>query len=308
MELNYHHLRYFRAVAHDGNLTRTAQRLNLSQSALSVQIRLLEERLGHALFERRGRQLHLTEAGRIALDHADAIFATGEELVGTLKQTGRARRALRVGALATLSRNFQIGFLRPALGLPDVEVILRSGTPGELLRALEMLAVDVVLLTQPPPADAATPFVSHRLAEQRVSLVGVPALLEGGADLKSLIASRPVILPSAESGVRFGFDALADRLGIRPQIAAEVDDMAMMRLMTREGVGLGVLPPIVVKDELEAGLLVEAGTLPGIVEAFFAVTAERRFPNPMVRVLIEQAATASGLGQEPRDHRLDQLW
>lgn len=293
MEMNYHHLRYFRAVAHDGNLTRTAQRLNLSQSALSMQIRQLEQRLGHALFERRGRRLHLTEAGRIALDHADAIFATGEELVATLKQTGRARRALRVGALATLSRNFQIAFLRPALGLPDVEVILRSGAPADLLRALEMLALDVVLLTQPPPPDAATPFVSHRIAEQRVSLVGAPALIGGETDLTALIATRPVILPTAESGVRGGFDALVDRLAVRPQIAAEVDDMAMMRLMTREGVGLGVLPPIVVRDELAAGLLVEAGTLPGIVEAFFAVTAERRFPNPLVRTLIERAEAMS---------------
>ncbi|MFX8652895.1 LysR family transcriptional regulator, partial [Acinetobacter baumannii] len=114
--LNYNHLRYFWAVAHDGNLTRTAARLNLTQSALSVQIRKLEERLGHALFERRGRQLHLTEAGRIALDHADAIFALGGELLGTLGNTGEARRILRVGSLATLSRNFQMAFLRPLLG------------------------------------------------------------------------------------------------------------------------------------------------------------------------------------------------
>ncbi|MGB0912700.1 MAG: LysR family transcriptional regulator, partial [Phaeobacter italicus] len=98
MPLNYHHLRYFWAVAHDGNLTRTAQRLNLSQSALSVQIKQLEERLGHPLFDRRGRQLHLTEAGRITLDHADAIFATGQELIATLQETGRSRQALRVGA------------------------------------------------------------------------------------------------------------------------------------------------------------------------------------------------------------------
>ena len=65
-DLNYHHLRYFWAVAHDGNLTRTAERLNLSQSALSSQIKQLEERIGQTLFERRGRALHLTEAGRIA--------------------------------------------------------------------------------------------------------------------------------------------------------------------------------------------------------------------------------------------------
>ena len=287
-ELNYNHLRYFWAVALDGNLTRTAARLNLSQSALSVQIRKLEERLGHTLFERRGRQLHLTEAGRIALDHAEAIFATGDELIGTLRETGRARQALRVGALATLSRNFQLGFLRPVLGRSDVEVILRSGSPAELLRALEALNLDVVLVNQAPARDAVTPFVSHRLAEQRVSLVGSPERLSGSHHLADLLGSHPVILPTSDSSVRTGFDALMDRLGIRPQIAAEVDDMAMMRLLVREGIGLAVLPPIVVKDELASGLLVEADRLPGIAETFYAVTIARRFPNPFLRMLIQQ--------------------
>ncbi|WP_329610531.1 LysR family transcriptional regulator [Jiella pelagia] len=78
-DLNFHHLRYFQTVAHDGNLTRAAERLNVSQSAVSTQIRQLEERLGQKLFERRGRSLILTEAGQIALDHADAIFTTGDE-------------------------------------------------------------------------------------------------------------------------------------------------------------------------------------------------------------------------------------
>ena len=287
-DLNYNHLRYFWAVAVDGNLTRTAARLNLSQSALSVQIRKLEERLGHTLFERRGRQLHLTEAGRIALDHAEAIFATGDELMGTLRETGRARQALRVGALATLSRNFQLGFLRPVLGRSDVEVILRSGSPAELLRALEALNLDVVLVNQAPSRDAVTPFVSHRLAEQRVSLVGSPERLSGSRHLADLLGAHPVILPTSDSSVRTGFDALMDRLGIRPQIAAEVDDMAMMRLLVREGIGLAVLPPIVVKDELAAGSLVEADRLPGIAETFYAVTIARRFPNPLLRTLIQQ--------------------
>ncbi|MFO1037819.1 MAG: LysR family transcriptional regulator [Geminicoccaceae bacterium] len=285
-ELNYNHLRYFWAVARDGNLTRTAARLNLSQSALSVQIRKLEERLGHALFERRGRQLQLTEAGRIALDHAEAIFATGEELIGTLRESGRTRQALRIGALATLSRNFQIGFLRPVLGRPDVEVILRSGGSAELLRALEALQLDMVLTNQAPGADALMPVVAHRLAEQHVSLIGQPHRVVDGATLEDLLRTQPVILPIADSSVRTGFDSLADRLDIRPQIAAEVDDMAMMRLLAREDVGLAVLPPIVVTDELAAGTLCEAAQLPGIVETFYAVTVERRFPNPLVRSLL----------------------
>lgn len=286
-ELNYHHLRYFRAVAHDGNLTRTAERLNLSQSALSIQIKQLEERLGHALFERRGRQLYLTEAGRIALDHADTIFSAGEELVETLKETGRTRRAIRIGALATLSRNFQMEFLRPMLGRSDVDMILRSGSTSELLGALEALNLDIVLLNQAPMADSVTPFIAQHVYQQRVSLIGKPSYGKPGAKLADLLAEHPVILPTLESGVRSQFEALVARIGITPQIAAEVDDMAMMRLLAREGAGLAVLPPIVVKGELEAGTLVEFDALPGMIESFFAVTVKRRFPNPLIRPLLE---------------------
>ncbi len=287
--LNYSHLRYFWAVAHDGNLTRTAERLNLAQSALSVQIRKLEARLGHALFERRGRQLHLTEAGRIALDHADAIFTAGEELLGTLRNRGAVRQILRVGALATLSRNFQMAFLKPILGRADIELVLRSGSTSELLQSLEALSLDVVLVNRVPTRDALTPFVAHRLAEQPVSLIGTKARLgknkKGG--LAERLRSHPLILPTADSSVKIGFDALADRLGVRPQIIAEVEDMAMMRLLAREDIGLAVLPPIVVKDELKAGILVETDRLPGIAETFYAVTIERKFPNPLLRTLLQ---------------------
>ncbi|MEL6596623.1 MAG: LysR family transcriptional regulator [Pseudomonadota bacterium] len=288
-QMNYNHLRYFWAVAHDGNLTRTAERLNLSQSALSTQIKTLEERLGHALFERRGRALHLTEAGRIALDHADTIFATGAELLGTLNQTGAARKALRVGALATLSRNFQIGFLRPLLGREDVDVILRSGTASALMRGLESLNLDIILLNQAPPADALTRFVVNRLDEQPVSLVGAPERLENARDLRDLLSRQPVLLPNRESSIRTGFDALTDRLGLQPQIAAEVDDMAMLRLLARENVGLALVPPIVVRDELASGVLSESPFDLGIAEAFFAVRLERRFPNPLLKDLLDDA-------------------
>lgn len=285
-EMNYNHLRYFWAVAQDGNLTRTADRLNVSQSALSVQIRKLEHQLGHALFERRGRQLHLTEAGRITLDHADAIFATGRDLMGTLQQTGAVRQAVRIGALATLSRNFQIGFLRPLLGRDDIEVILRSGSAAELLRGLQALNLDVVLTNQVPEMDALTPFIAQKLSEQHVGLVGTPERIGATRSVAELLERHPLILPTLGSSVRTGFDALAVQLGISPQIAAEVDDIAMMRLLVREGSALAVLPPIAVQDELASGKLIEADELPGIVETFFAVTIDRRFPNPIVRSLI----------------------
>ena len=104
--------------------------------------------------------------------------------------------------------------------------------------------------------------------------------------MKELIEREPLILPTVESSLRSGVDALFDRLDVRPRIAAEVDDMAMIRLLARQGAGLAVVPPIVVKDELETGRLVEAAQLHGLTETFFAVTTSRRFPNPLLRDLI----------------------
>lgn len=285
-QLNYHHLQYFQVVAHEGHLTRAARRLRISQSALSSQIRQLEERLGLPLFERRGRALHLTEAGRIALDHADTIFATGDELVATLQQTARTRQALRVGALATLSRNFQLAFLRPVLDRADVEVVLRAGGAGELFDALSALQLDVVLTNASPRSDALHPFITHRVAEQPVSLIGVPALVDGEQSLLSRLATSPLLLPTRSSGLRTAFEAVLAQYDVQPHIAAEIDDMAMLRLLTREGVGLAVIPPIVVRDELDTGELLEADRLPAMSETFYAVTTERRFPNPLLREVL----------------------
>jgi LysR family transcriptional regulator, transcriptional activator of nhaA len=287
--LNYNHLRYFWAVAREGNLTRAANQLNISQSALSAQIRKLEHQMGHPLFERRGRNLVLTEAGRIALDYADEIFATGEELLGRLGRSSlSARSVIRVGALATLSRNFQLSFLRPMLTDPDIEVIIRSGTISELLAGLEAHSLDVLLVNQVPLRDTATPWTAHILDEQAVALIGSPQRLSGRTDYLELLNSEPLIVPTAESGFRNGFDILIERLGIQPQFAAEVDDMAMLRLLAREDIGLAVLPSIVVTDELASGLLVEACPLPGIRETFSAITLKRRFEDPALKARIEQ--------------------
>lgn len=290
MDLNYHHLRYFWAVAHEGTLTGAAKRLHVSQSALSVQIKQLEEQLGQTLFDRRGRRLALTEAGQIALDHADAIFSVGDALLGTLGSgVGAQRQVLRVGALATLSRNFQLEFLRPLRGRPDVELVLRSGSFGELLAALENHRLDVILTNSTPPRDPDAPWVAHTIADQPVSLVGPPRYARRKKrSLQDWLSSEPLVLPGPETSIRAGFDALIDRYGIEPNIAAEVDDMAMLRLIARENVALSVVPPIVVKGELDRKELVEIKRLPDLKETFYAITLPRRFPNPLLAPLIRR--------------------
>ncbi len=295
--INLKHLRYFWAVAHEGNLTRAAARLHVTQSAVSIQIKTLEEDLGTALFERRGKQLVLTEAGRIALDHADAIFDLADELVATLQEGSVGQRVLRIGAVTTLSRNFQNGFVKPLLGRKDVEIVIRSGLLRDLLRNLEAHQLDVVLATSSPTRDAATDWVAHAVAQQPVSLIGRPELASPKRNLEALLSEEFLVLPTVESSIRTGFDALVESLGIRPRIAAEVDDMAMLRLIAREHHGLAVVPPVVVRDELANGVLVEFEQLPNLHETFFAITSRRRFPNPLLAEVLDprtEAITAAG--------------
>ena len=286
-DLNFHHLRYFWAIAHERSLSRAAERLHVSPSALSIQLRQLEQRLGVSLFERRNRRLELTEAGRIALEYADSIFRKGEELLGTLRGAATSGRAvLRVGAVSTLSRNFQLAWLRPLIGRGDVELVLRSGTMRELLAQLAAHTLDVVLTNTAVPRDAATPWRVHKIGEQPVSIVGRPVRGRRAFRFPDDLAHVPIVLPGAESSLREGFDTLMEQAGIRPQVLAEVDDMAMLRLMARESAGVALVPPVVVADELARRTLVERAPVPGLREVFYAVTATRHFAHPQLKGLL----------------------
>ncbi|ESQ77129.1 LysR family transcriptional regulator [Asticcacaulis sp. AC402] len=286
-KLNYNHLRYFWAVAHERSLTRAAEHMNLSQSALSVQIQKLEHQMGHALFERLGKKLVLTEAGQIALDYADTIFKSGDELMSTLQGRGLAdRQVLRVGALTTLSRNFQLEFLRPLVGRSDVELIVRSGNIRDLLAQLEAHALDVVLANISAPQDARTQLRNHLLNEQPVSLVGRPRTDGHTFRFPDDLRTEPLLLPSLDSDFRVAFDRVLELAGIRPIIVAEVDDMAMLRLLAREREGVTLVPPIVVRDELMSGRLVEYCRIPDVTERFYAIVQKRRFPNRLLKDLL----------------------
>lgn len=282
-DLNFRHLRYFQAIAHDGSLTRAAERLNLSQSALSVQLGKLEHQLGHLLFDRLGKRLVLTEAGRIALGYADTVFKAGDELVSTMDDRPHDRRQVfRVGALTTLSRNFQLEFLQPLIGRSDVELVVRSGTMRDLLAQLEAHMIDIVLANSAPPQDAQSSFRSQLLDQQPVSLVCRPHQTKPPFQFPDDLARLPVLLPSLDSEIRRSFDQILELAGVIPIVLAEVDDMAMLRLLARSSDGVTLVPPIVVRDELASGALIELFRLPTLSENFYAVSQKRRFPNPLL--------------------------
>ncbi|MCC5840058.1 MAG: LysR family transcriptional regulator [Opitutales bacterium] len=286
--LNFHHLRYFHAVAECGSLTTAAATLRVAQSAVSVQIKQLEASLGVLLFEREHKTLKLTEEGRIVLEYARAIFQTGGELLATLhNRSSLFSKKLHVGAVATLSRNFQLRFLRSMIEAMDVEVIIRSGGLGELLTALEAHRLDLVLTNTPVRAAPGSSLRAHLVDKQSVSLIRHPAWpAKRKFRFPSDLVDVPLILPATGNEIRQSFDVIVESAGIPLLIAAEADDMAMLRLLARETRGMALLPTVVVADELAAGTLAEVCPVPHLFEHFYAITCRRRHPNPLLLQLL----------------------
>jgi LysR family transcriptional activator of nhaA len=296
--INFHHLHYFWAVAKDGNLTRTAARLRVSQSALSAQIRQLEEQLGAPLFARESRRLVLTEAGRIVLRYAEDIFAAGAELAATLQIGRRREEILRLGAVATLSRNFQESFVRPLLERPTVRLKLVSGAVDDLLARLADHDLDLVLANRPPRREPGRAWRCRRVARQAVSLVG--RARSRAFRFPDDLGAAPMILPGADSDVRTEFDSLCEQLGVKVVVLAEVDDMATMRLLARDTEAIALVPSVVVRDELRSGILRELCVVPGLLETFYAITVDRRFQHPLLQSLLERdEADILAMGQAP---------
>jgi LysR family transcriptional activator of nhaA len=286
-QFNYHHLHSFWTVARNGNLTNTALQLHVSQSALSTQIRQLEEYLGQDLFTRKGRRMVLTEAGQIALAYADQVFAAGNELVATLRDGHHnTRQVLRIGAVSTLSRNFQEGFIKPLLQRDDVELVMQSGGLTDLLTRMEVHTLDLVLSNRRVHADAQHPWRCQRIARQQVSLIGKPRRRRRPFRFPEDLHGLPVIVPGADSEVRASFDMLCDQLALRVNITAAVDDMAMLRVLARSAPWAVVVPTVVVRDEIRAGTLEEYCVLPNLHEDFFAISIRRKFQHPLLKELL----------------------
>lgn len=288
MKLNYHHLYYFWKVARTGHLTRAADSLHISQSALSGQIRKLEESLGHDLFIREGRRLKLSEAGRMAFSYAEEIFRQGEELTALFASGAQSNREiLRIGAVATLSRNFQEGFLQPLLYREDLELSLQSSHIDELLRRLSAHRLDLILANQSVQGDEQNPWRSRLIAKQPVSIIG-PRGLDVQGNFADVLRGKSLIVPGPDNNIRQAFDQLCEYHRLRPNIAAEVDDMAMMRLLTRDTGHFAIMPPVVVRDEMKSGALADYGALPGVFEEFYAISIRRQFETPALRELLSQ--------------------
>ncbi len=309
-QLNFHHLFYFWRVARLGHLTRAAQELHTSQSSLSAQIRQLEERLGDALFMRQGRRLVLTETGHLVLAYAENIFGLGQEMLGRLQGHSEGITRLRIGSVATMSRNYQENLFRPLLSDPSVALTLESGQLEHLLKRLGEHQLDLVLANEPVAADPERPLHSRFLGSQPISLIG-PAQRWLGKHLRvpDDLDGLEIALPGPRHAVRSQFDALCMAAEVQPQVRAEVDDMAMLRLIARDSGWLAVLPEVVVQDELRNGLLCTVGQCPQLHEHFYAITTPHRHRIERLETMLKSApaqalaaatdaATAAAMGSQ----------
>lgn len=291
--LNYHHLRYFLTVAKEGGLRQAAEQLHVSPSSISMQLRELEEALGEKLFRRNGRRKVLTEAGQVALRHAEEIFSLGRELVSAVKQrpTTRALR-LNVGVADSFPKLVAHTILQPVLARGEaVHVVCREGKIEDLLAQLAAHRLDIVLADEPAPSTVKIRVFNHLLGESGVTFCALPPL---AAKLRrgfpQSLHGAPAFLPAENTALRRSLENWFRALGIGPRVIAECEDAALMTVMAANTSGFVPIASVVAKEAVSRYGLRVVGTTELCRDQFHAITAERKISHPLVSLLTAHAA------------------
>jgi LysR family transcriptional activator of nhaA len=290
--LNYHHLRYFWTVAKEGSLARAAAKLHVSQPSISEQIRELESVLGEKLFRRDGRNNVLTDAGQVVFGYADEIFALGRELMNAVKQRPGARTLrLYVGVADSFPKLVTNEILKPVFALPQaVHVICREGKMEDLLAQLVAHRLDIVLADEPASSNTNFKTFNHPLGETGTTFCAeakLAARLKKG--FPQSLHAAPALLPTENTSLRRAVETWFRAQDIRPQIVAEFEDLALMKVMAAEGRGFMALPTWALNDALEHYGFQVIGRAAQCRVQFHAITAERRIVHPAVAQITSQA-------------------
>ena len=290
--LNYHHLFYFWTTAREGSVTRAAERLRLAQPTLSAQIRSLETALGVRLFEKQGRGLGMTEAGRTAFRYADSIFGLGRELQESLAgSSGGSRPVLAVGISDALPKLMVRNLLEPALHLPEaIRLVCREDRTDRLLAELTLHDLDLVLSDLPLPPNSAVKAFSHLLGECGVEIFGTAALRkEHPGAFPRCLEGAPFLLPPEGAALRRGLDQWFELEGLHPRIIGEFDDSALLKSFGQKGLGFFAAPANL-RVEVERQYQVKhLGTAERVRERVYALTLDRRLRHPAVVAISESA-------------------
>ena len=293
--INHNQLRCFWAVARAGGVHRASEQLHLTPQTLSGQISRLEDTLGLKLFERTGRRLELTDAGRMALSYAEDIFGASRELEEMLRQRpGRDHpRLLRVGIADAVPKAIVHSVLAPALAIGEpVRLVCREGPLKRLLADLAIHQLDMVLADAPHPPGLDIKCYSHLLGKSGIAFLGSTGVLRGlnrKAGFPALLEGAPLLLPGPETALRGPLMRWLSAEGIRPTIIGEFDDSALMKDFGRAGAGLFPVPAALATALCEQYSVEEIGRTDALREQFHAITAERRLTDTLVEEVIATA-------------------
>lgn len=286
--LNYHHLFYFWTVVREGSISKAAAHLRLAQPTVSAQVRQFELALGETLFERRGRQVAVTEVGRLVFRYADEIFSLGRELQETLKgrPTGRAPK-LRVGVANAVPKLIVYRLLQPAAeGETPMHMVCHEGQPDELLVQLAAHTLDVVISDVPAPPHSRVKVFSHLLGESATSFFAAPALarrLKRG--FPASLQQAPMLVPTPTTALRRALEEWFESLGITPAIAGEFEDSALLKAFGESGRAVFAAPSAIAAEVCRHYRVAVVGATDAVRERYYALSAERRVTHPGVVVL-----------------------
>jgi LysR family transcriptional activator of nhaA len=287
--LNYHHLRYFWAVAKEGNLRRAAEKMHVSQPSISAQIRALEDVLGEKLFQRVGRRLVLTETGQRVLNYADDIFALGQELLNVVKQRPTARPLrIEIGIADSLPKLVTHELIKPLFRMEHpIQAVCWEGKINELLDQLAAYRLDIILSDQAAPSSLKIKAYNHPLGECGIAFCA-EAKLAGVLRRRfpKSLNDAPALLPVPTTALRRALDNWFQSKGISPRVIAEFDDAGLMKVVAADGLGFIALPVFVADEALTRYDFRIIGTTEECVQQLFVITPERKLVHPAVVTLV----------------------
>ncbi len=290
--LNYRQLHYFWVVARTGSIVRACEQLNLTAQTISGQISLLEDSLGVDLFQRVGRQLELTEAGRLALPYAEQMFQLGHELESLLRsQPGEQHTLFRIGVADVVPKSIVYRLIAPTMQLNEpIRITCREDKLERLLADLAIQRLDMVVSDSPMPPHLDIRGHSQKLGECGVSFFATEAVEQRLAgDFPANLDNAPLLIPGQDTVVRGRLMRWFAEHKLRPRIIGEFDDSALMQAFGRSGSGVFVAPSVIA-SEVQAQYGVRLiGQTDAVSESFYAITVERKVSHPGVVAITEAA-------------------
>ena len=290
--LNYHHLLYFWTVAREGTIAKASDVLLLAQPTISEQVRRLEESVGVKLFQKQGRNLVLTDAGRVAFQYADEIFARGREMSDVLRgrTVGRAAR-FTLGIADVVPKLIAYRLILPALKLADpIRLVCREGKPEKLLSQLAIHEVDLVISDSPLDPSIRIHAFSHLLGQSGLSFFAHPRLARRfKARFPKCLDGMPFLMPADNTDLRRSLEHWLDGQGVRPVVVGEFEDSALASVFSEAAVGAFATPtPTEAQVRKQYGLTL-LGRTRDIGESFYAISLDRRIKHPAVAAILEVA-------------------